>query len=160
MSIPTTTSATRPEAARRPARPPTGTRTGRDRAAQPTTGGRPLVGDARAGVTIEVLEARGIWLALHGALVDGGCARVDDRFARLERLGFEVVVVDLTAMEDADRRGRSLLGRFVEGVSGTGGRVIAVDPLGYLASWSPRPPDLALEIIGSRPTGTSWLSSN
>ena len=115
-----------------------------------------------ASVTIEALEGRGIWLSLHGALVDGRHDRVAARLVQLAGLGFARTVLDLGGLTAVDRAGRATVLAHVESVVAAGGHVTAVDPLGVLNTVDP---DLVggapgrLTITSARPAGTTWLAA-
>ena len=117
-----------------------------------------------ATVTIEALEGRGIWLSVHGALVERHLERVDARLARLARLGFATTVLDLGGLSAVDRAGRAAVLAHLERVVAAGGHVVAVDPLGVLDAVDPdRVGDPhgpgRLTITSARPVGTTWLAA-
>lgn len=106
-------------------------------------------------LTIVMIEGRGIWIELAGALVEHGCDVIASRLAQLGGLDFVVAVVDARRVTSFDEVGCACLLQFVEPIAQVGGTVHIVDPSGRLRRLvEPWPPGFVH--TPEPPTGNWW----
>lgn len=96
------------------------------------TNAAPPITDAsppqRPILNIVMIEGRGIWIELTGALIERGCDVVAARLTQLSGLDFSVAVVDVRRISALDAVGIASILQFAQPIIETGGTVHIIDP--------------------------------